>query len=55
MNTIKRDYFGNERDTKTYQELQLDFCKKMLSFTIVTNKQSHEINKKNTHCDNKKN
>lgn len=44
MNTSKRDYFGIKRDSKTYQELQLDFIKTMLA--VVTNAQSLRNNKK---------
>lgn len=54
MNRIKRDYFGNERDTKNHQGNQLEFLRKMLSFTVVTNIQSHEINRKNSHCSDKR-
>ena len=56
MDSSKRDYFGNSKDTNSYQEHYLDFMKTMLSFAIVTNIQSPECKKasKKTHHLNKK-
>ena len=57
MDSSKRGYFGNSKDTNSYQEHHLDFIKTMLSFAIVANIQSpgckktsskiHHLNKKN--------
>lgn len=46
MNSIKRDYFGNRKESKCYHELHLEFVKSMLSFVIASNAHTLESNKK---------
>jgi len=58
MNTLKRDYFGNRKVTKSYPEHHLDFIKTMLSFAIASNTQSPGCKKtsnKSLSCNNKNN